>query len=662
MSIYKVRYGTPEEFVPTRFAPKPKCSITEGLPQGAPNIDCAFSRRGTKITFPIDPKAGVYGFGLQLKGFQQRGKKKTLRANADPLSDSGDSHAPVPFFVTTSGYGMFVDTARYAEFYCGKVKRGSSAKPSAEQAQNTGTASEVALSTDALYAVRESTADTVMTIEIPFAQGVDLYYITGDTILDIVSSYNMLSGGGCMPPLWGLGGFYRCCGQFDENQVLEMAERFRSLDIPCDILGLEPGWQSQTYSCSYLWDSTRFPHPAETVKRLSEMGFHVNLWEHAFTHPTSPLYESLQPYSGDYEVWGGLVPDFTIPHTRKLFSDYQKTLCDIGISGFKLDECDGSDFTGGWTFPNCAQFPSGIDGEQYHSMFGTMYCQTQLSALGNVRTLSEVRNLGALAASYPFVLYSDLYAHKDFIMGVVNSGFSGILWSPEVRHADSAEDLIRRVQTVVFSAQALVNAWYLPDMPWIAHGCTDEIRRLFRIRMQLLPYLYTMFYDYHTTGKPPVRALVCDYQNEAEAFNCADEYLFGDSMLVAPMTAGEHERDVWLPKGTNESDSNHETAWYNFFTGEKYECGMQHIKTEDIPVFVKEGTLLPLAAPLSHIASDTQFEITLRAYGDCSASVCRLIEDDGVSVDAPMKVHTVGIDGVMEDNFRYRIAEVEHIL
>lgn len=247
-------------------------------------------------------------------------------------------------------------------------------------------------------------------------------------------------------------------------------------------------------------------------------------------------------------------------------------------------------------------------------------------------------------------------------MGVVNSGFSGILWSPEVRHADSAEDLIRRVQTVVFSAQALVNAWYLPDMPWIAHGCTDEIRRLFRIRMQLLPYLYTMFYDYHTTGKPPVRALVCDYQNEAEAFNCADEYLFGDSMLVAPMTAGEHERDVWLPKGTNESDSNHETAWYNFFTGEKYECGMQHIKTEDIPVFVKEGTLLPLAAPLSHIASDTQFEITLRAYGDCSASVCRLIEDDGVSVDAPMKVHTVGIDGVMEDNFRYRIAEVEHIL
>ena len=658
MPVYRKRFGTPEDTVPTRFAPAPKCSIEEGLPEHAPEMTLKITHRGTQITFPVDSAAGIYGFGLQLKGFQQRGRKKCLRPNADPLSDSGDSHAPVPFFVTTSGYGIYVDTARYVSFYCGAVRRGDTGSASAGNAAEAGKsasegegASDVALSTDALYGVRDTGAEKVFTIEIPYAQGVDLYYITGDTVLDIVSAYNTLSGGGCMPALWGLGGFYRCCGNFNAEQVLDMARRFRTLGIPCDILGLEPGWQTHTYSCSYLWEKNRFPDAVGMARELTGLGFHLNLWEHAFIHPTSPVYDALKPYSGDYEVWGGLVPDLSLDEAQKRFSDYQRTLCDIGVTGFKLDECDGSDFTGGWTYPNCAAFPSGMDGEQYHSLFGTLYCQTQLRALGSTRTYSEVRNMGALAASYPFVLYSDLYAHKDFIMGVVNAGFSGLLWAPEVRHADSAEDLIRRVQTVVFSAQALINAWYLERMPWEDHGCTDEVRRLFRIRMQLVPYLYTMFYDYHTTGKPPVRALVCDYQDEREAWDCANEYLFGDAMIVAPMVAGEHERDVWLPRGT----------WYHFFTGERYEGGVHHIITEDIPVYVKAGTLLPVAEPVEHIGSDTQFSVTLRAYGDCSRAVCRLIEDDGETVGAPMRVLTVDRSAVMPESFRYRIAGVEQI-
>ena len=337
---------------------------------------------------------------------------------------------------------------------------------------------------------------------------------------------------------------------------------------------------------AFLWDEGRFANAAETVKAICDKGFHLNLWEHAFTHPTAPIYHDLIPYSGDYLVWNGLVPDFTLPEARRIFADHQRKLVDMGVSGFKLDECDGSDFTGGWTFPNCASFPSGMDGEQYHSLFGTLYAQTLMQALGDRRTLSEVRNLGALAASYPFALYSDLYGHEDFITGVVNAGFSGLLWSPEVRHAQDAQDLIRRVQTVVFSPQALVNAFYLSEMPWEMHNCTDEIRALFEIRMALLPYLYTMFYDYHTSGKPPVRALVCDYQDEAPALDCKNEYLFGDAMLVAPIIAPARERDVWLPHG----------VWYDFFTGQRYEGGTHHVVTDNIPVFVKEGTLLPLAA------------------------------------------------------------------
>lgn len=347
----------------------------------------------------------------------------------------------------------------------------------------------------------------------------------------------------------------------------------------------------------------------------------------------------------------GLVPDFTLPEARAIFAAHQKTLIDMGITGFKLDECDGSDYTGGWTFPDCEEFPSGMDGEQYHNLFGLLYAQTLLGAIGDKRTWSEVRNMGALAASYPFVLYSDLYAHKDFIRGTVNAGFSGLLWAPEVREGKTAEDLIRRVQTVVFSVQALVNAWYLDRMPWEEFDCIDEIRRLFRIRMQLIPYLYTAFYDYHTTGKPPIRALVCDYQQEREAWVCEDEYLFGDSMIVAPMTAGEHERRVWLPRGT----------WYDFFTGVRYDGGWHTVVTEDIPVFVKEGTLLALAEPVSHVAQDTRFALTVRAYGDCTDAVCRLIEDDGETLGAPMNVLSLTQDMTSLDSNRYCIVGREHV-
>lgn len=652
MSVYKLRFGTPEEFVPTKFAPQPKCEIIENVSDKAKMFEFSVSKRGTLLRLPIDPSAGVYGFGLQLKSFQQRGLKKHIRPNADPVSNSGDTHAPVPFFVTTSGYGIFVDTARYAEFYMAKrLNSGESTKESASgSVPGEETNGEDIFAS--LYAVRSSGSDTVMTVEIPYAQGVDVYYITGESVGDIVCQYNLLSGGGCMPALWGLGNLYRCDMKFNDAKVLEMAEKFRSYDIPCDIIGLEPGWQSQTYSCSYVWDANRFPHPQETVDALRGMGFHVNLWEHAFIHPSSPLHSEMVKYSGDYLVWNGLVPDFADDEASEKFASFQKYLTDMGVDGFKLDECDGSDFTGGWTFPNCASFPSGIEGDQYHSLFGLLYSKTLLKTLGNTRTLSEVRNMGALAASYPFALYSDLYGHRDFITGVVNAGFSGLLWSPEVRHAESRDDLLRRIQTVVFSPQSLVNAFYLPEMPWEMHGCVNEARELFRLRMSLLPYLYTMYYDYHTIGKPPVRALVCDYQNEPELWDVADEYLFGDSMIVCPMTEKEKERDIVLPEG----------EWYDFFTGEKLCGGRHHVVTDNIPVYVKSGTLLPLATPVSHVSADTCFDITLVSYGDTSSSVCRLIEDDGVSHDTTYRVITLTKDSSAIDSFRYRISGRREII
>ena len=77
-----------------------------------------------------------------------------------------------------------------------------------------------------------------------------------------------------------------------------------------------------------------------------------------------------------------------------------------------------------------------------------------------------MRSSGALAAPYPYVLYSDLYDHQEFIHGVAKMGFSGLLWTPELRDAKSPEDLVRRLQCVALSPLALINAWYIKNPPW----------------------------------------------------------------------------------------------------------------------------------------------------------------------------------------------------
>lgn len=227
----------------------------------------------------------------------------------------------------------------------------------------------------------------VMSVLIPISEGVDVYVFEGDTITDIVKQYNMLSGGGADVPDWGLGMMYRCYTRWNAEQIKKTADYLREADIPCDMIGVEPGWHSHKYPCTFEWNLEGFPDPKGFVSYLKDKGYHVNLWEHAYTHPESCLYDKLYPYSGDYITMSGIVPDFSIPEAKKIFADHHRTECvDIGVDGFKLDECDSGDYVGSWGFPLLAEFPSGMDGEQYHSLFGTLYSKTILDSLGDKLT------------------------------------------------------------------------------------------------------------------------------------------------------------------------------------------------------------------------------------------------------------------------------------
>lgn len=640
--IWRVSLGNPEPLTPVQTRRyQPALTSLAALPHVAsPRIPLAQivgrpSKRGYEVSIPLEPGEMIYGLGLMFQSFLQRGLKKKLRVNADPVADTGDSHAPVPFYVSTRGYGIFVDTARYANIYCGNtVRKNRLHPPSGLNAQIAKAPAQLSGLSERLHL---NEASQVL-MEVPAVQGVDIYLFAGPTMRAAIQRYNLFAGGGALPPRWGLGFWYRCYEYFNQSDVLAIAEELRRAGIPCDVLGLEPGWQTHAYSCTFVW-SDKFPDANGMIQRLRSSHYRLNLWEHAFTNPASPIYQPLLPYSGDYEVWGGIVPDFASENARAIFGDYHdREFIANGVSGFKLDECDNSDYTGNWSFPELSRFPSGVDGEQMHCFFGLRYqdaVQRKFESRG-IRTLGLVRSSHALAAPYPYVLYSDLYDHKQFIRAIANAGFTGLLWCPEVRDAKTSEDLIRRLQTVIFSPVAMVNAWYIKNPPWKqvdreannAGRFSEEwqktealCRKLIEIRMQLVPYLYSAFVRYRLEGLSPFRALVVDYPEDPQTWMVDLQYLCGDSLLVAPVVAGEYQREIYLPRGD----------WFDFWSGKKFEGNQKlnlAVPLEHIPVFVKSGTLLPIAQSTLNTDDPASFHLTVRAYGEAHEQYI-LYEDDG---------------------------------
>ena len=119
----KISFGKPEKIVPSVFCKNFNYSETE-IKYDTGKINFRQNARGCVLEFPIRKGERFYGLGLQLKAFELSGKRQVLRVNSDPETSTGDSHAPVPFFVSTKGYGIYFDTARYAEIDFGKKKVG----------------------------------------------------------------------------------------------------------------------------------------------------------------------------------------------------------------------------------------------------------------------------------------------------------------------------------------------------------------------------------------------------------------------------------------------------------------------------------------------------------------------------------------------------------
>ena len=616
--IWSARVGVPEQIDLLKAARiEPKLAALRKM--GGPPIPAALQRSAGRVSdnrsflrFPLNATEQLYGFGLNFKHVQQRKRIFNLHVDHYGNSDNGRSHAPVPFYVSSEGYGILINSARYLTVYAGTGLRRDSVRPPRIKDRNTDKTWEAQPDSD------------VVEVLVP-AGGVEIYLFAGPTPLEAVQRYNLYNGGGALPPKWGLGFTQRVPSLYADRDVRREVDEFDRHGFPLDFIGLEPGWQTKSYPCTFDWDPGRFPDPAGFAGEMLGRGVRLNLWLNPYISPDSSIYREVKPYTGSHTVWNGLVPDLRLRQPRESYSrHFKQAHLAIGVSGYKVDEVDGVD---GWLWPDVARFPSGIGGEQMRQIFGLLFQRltTDWFRERNQRTWGLVRGTNAGASALPYVIYNDNYEHRDFITAMANSSFIGVLWTPEVRASKTAEEWLRRMQSVCFSPLAMLNAWSDGTKPWTFVEVERQVREVAMLRMRLLPYIYSTFAQYHFEGTPPVRAMYLTTGFDDHGKEVRDQFMLGDSLLVAPMFAGQTSRQIVLPPGN----------WYDFYTGELAGSGTIEVTPglDRIPLLVRDGGIIPMIPEaLRTPRPGVKLPLEVRHYGRSEGRL-DLYDDDGESFD-----------------------------
>jgi alpha-glucosidase (family GH31 glycosyl hydrolase) len=639
--VWRTVVGVPDEFTlltAAGIAPKMEALAAMSevtFPLDAGQIVGEVTENQTQLRFPLERVEQLFGFGLQFKTVHQRGRILRLHVDHYGNADNGRTHAPVPFYVSSRGYGVFVNAARYIDVYAGTGSRKDSPNPPEARDRNTDKDWSANPYSDAVE------------MRIPSA-GAEVFVFAGPTPLDAVRRYNLFTGGGPLPPRWGLGFTQRVHRLFSDKQVREEVDAFEERGFPLDFVGLEPGWLSKSYPNTFVWDPGRFPDPVGFMRDLKDRGVRINLWVNPFVSPDSPIYRDILPYTGSHTVWAGVVPDLTISTAQQIFwGIFEEEHLDKGVSGYKIDEVDGFDE---WLWPDVARFPSGHSAEQLRQTYGLLVQKQSMDLFRrkNQRTYGLVRASNGGGTSFPYVIYNDNYDHRDFITALINSGYAGVLWTPEARASKTAEEWLRRMQTVVFSPMAMINAWASGTKPWSFPEVEDEVRLMARLRMQMMPYWYSEFAKYHFEGTPPFRGmnlepgfsdaghlitasgrdadLETNPYAQATRKELKDQYMAGEYLLVAPVFAGETSRQVVLPSG----------KWFDFYTGDYVGDGEIITVTpglDKIPVFVKDGGIIPMMEVRMHAPKKGEkYTLEVRHYGERPGEYL-LYDDDGETFD-----------------------------
>jgi len=532
--------------------------------------------------------------GMQLEDavitLDQTGKKTFF--NLGP-NWSGQCMAPavIPFFMSTKGYGIYLNNFRDSVFDLGNTNKNSWS---------------VALGGAPNY--------------VPNTDSLDYYFIHGPSFKKILDEYTGLTGKTTLLPKWSLGYFQICDFNQTQAEVLKIAQDFRKKDFPCDMLSLEPGWMKTPYHMDG-WSPERFPDPDAMIAELTNLGFKLGLWQ---CGPADWVFiASLDLVKRNVNQWAA---DITNPADVKKYIGYHLPYYDHGISFFKQDGCGQSEWQPDEPYHN------GLTGKEMHNIIPTLYSKIIYEGYKKhtgKRYVNFSPMVGPSQQQYPGIWPSgDSGGGYEMFVGELNLGMSG--------HTYTSHDFTDYSPAGIH--WSLLGPWMPGALSAAPYGDIPGIRisrkppdtlsanmcQLYlKLRYKLIPYIYTTHWQAYKSGIPYRRAMVLEYQEDRTSYNLDHQCMLGDWFLMAAYT-----HDIYLPAG----------KWFDYWTGEEFESVGEWKRNHGRPdtvgglLLVKGGAIIPTSQAMAFIDKEPLDIVVLDIY-PYQTSAYALYEDDGTTYD-----------------------------
>lgn len=432
-------------------------------------------------------------------------------------------------------------------------------------------------------------------------KAIDLYFFGhGRDYFKALEDFYALTGPTPLLPRYALGNWWSRFFKYSEESYLELMNRFEEEEIPLSVSVIDMDWHLTDIPgrfgsgwTGYTWNKELFPEPERFLKKLHDRGLTTTL----NLHPADGIraFEDAYPQIADSlglnrELEQPAIFDMSDAKFREsYFKDVLHPLENQGVDFWWID------------------WQQGIDGDLegvdplwllnfYH------YKDIQRKGKNDI-ILSRYAGPGSHRFPIGFsgdtiITWESLEFQPYFTSTASNIGYTW--WSHDIgghRKGYHDEELATRwLQFGIFSPINRLHSSgpFTGKEPWKYSDQTHKImKRFMNLRHELIPYLYTMNVKTHEEAMPLVKPMYYHYPLEENSYNVPNQYFFGSEMFVAPITQKTDSRyktakvNVWFPEGT----------WYDFFTGAKYDGDTKfniYRDLEKIPVFVKEGGIIPL--------------------------------------------------------------------
>jgi len=573
---------------------------------------CRSARDASPIAaecFALRPHEAIYGMGEQFLRLDKVGQTIDLNMLEAYGIATPRSYKNVPFFMSTRGYGVYLNHSSRITVWVGSLHA----------------------------------ADLQIAVEDDF---LDYYLIVGD-LKQILSQYTDITGKGHLPPLWSFGYWQSKISYRSADETLEIAREMRRAEVPVDVIHLDTHWFEKDWYCDLEFSKERFPDPEAYLKELREMGIRVSLWQLPYIPEGSQLFEDLKAVGGFvknrdggiYDVgicmvagFEGVVGcvDYTNPEARRVHGDHLRRLFDLGARVIKVDF--------GEMAPLDGVYHDGTPGHRAHNLYPLLYNRTiaEVTEEATGERIIWARSAWAGSQRYPLHWGGDSTANWHNLIpqieGGLSFGLSGFqFWGQDIggfMGLTGGSLLIRWMQAGMFLSHCRIHGVGPRELyafePEVLRICRDYIR----LRYRLLPYIYGSAIDCVERSLPMARALVLEYQDDANVWRLGDQWLFGEALLVAPIADPSDAREVYLPAG----------RWTDWWTGERHDGGRWiHVEAglETLPLFVREGAIVPMGPVMNHVGEFPVEEVTLRIApfaGEGEARFVVPVNDERVAV------------------------------